>query len=241
MVKALKVFKFILSLPFKTMMSTTLLGVGVALGAFGPQIWDAGTEAVAMFQDSGDAAFDPDVLLNPEKELEMIHSIRSDVQPDFKRAQILLRKQRAEIEYLREKCRFIVERVPTNQAEGKTSFEVLSELAERVSTDDEATKDDRELFETYGGPAWMAMQTRSKALEQSLGELLNLQARVEFLQGKGYFAAGLEELELEDLPGISGLRALRVTIASKGGTGEEAPPARPSASEIETVLTGDQA
>ncbi len=62
---------------------------------------------------------------------------------------------------------------------------------------------------------------------------------VEFLQNKGYFAPGLEELELEDLPGISGLKALRVTIASREET-DEAPPARPSASEIETVLTGDQ-
>ena len=64
---------------------------------------------------------------------------------------------------------------------------------------------------------------------------------VEFLQSKGYLAAGLEELELEDLPGISGLKALRVTIASKGEADESAPPARPSVREIETVLTGDQA
>ncbi len=59
---------------------------------------------------------------------------------------------------------------------------------------------------------------------------------VEFLQNKGYFAPGLEELELEDLPGISGLKALRVTIASKGEADEAAPPARPSASEIEAVV-----
>ena len=64
---------------------------------------------------------------------------------------------------------------------------------------------------------------------------------VEFLQSKGYFAEGLEELELEDLPGISGLKALRVTIASKDEADESAPPARPAASEIEAVLTGDQA
>ena len=62
---------------------------------------------------------------------------------------------------------------------------------------------------------------------------------VDFLQNKGYFAPGLDELELEDLPGISGLKALRVTIASKSETGESVPPARPSAREIETVLTGD--
>ncbi|MCH8811554.1 MAG: GAF domain-containing protein [Gemmatimonadetes bacterium] len=64
---------------------------------------------------------------------------------------------------------------------------------------------------------------------------------IEFLQGKGYFGPGLEELELEDLPGISGLKALRVTIASRNETDEATPPARPSASEIEAVLSGDQA
>ena len=63
---------------------------------------------------------------------------------------------------------------------------------------------------------------------------------VEFLQGKAYLGPGLEELELEDLPGISGLKALRVTIASREET-DGPPPTRPSASEIETVLTSDQA
>ena len=64
---------------------------------------------------------------------------------------------------------------------------------------------------------------------------------VEFLQGKGYLGPGLEELELEDLQGLSGLKALRVTIASKGESDGATPPARPTASEIEAVLTGDQA
>ena len=64
---------------------------------------------------------------------------------------------------------------------------------------------------------------------------------VDFLQTKGYFASGVEELELEDVPGISGLKALRVTFASKSESDDSAPPARPSAMEIETVLTGDQA
>jgi len=59
---------------------------------------------------------------------------------------------------------------------------------------------------------------------------------VEFLQSKGYFEPGLEELELEDLPGISGLKALRVTIAAKAETDGAASPARPSAAEIEAVV-----
>jgi len=63
---------------------------------------------------------------------------------------------------------------------------------------------------------------------------------IEFLQGKGYFGPELEELALEDLPGISGLKALRVSIVSKDEADDMGPPARPSAHEIETVLAVDQ-
>ena len=73
------------------------------------------------------------------------------------------------------------------------------------------------------------------------GEAAEYKRYVDFLQSRGYFAPGLEELELEDLPGISGLKALRVTIASKDETDEGGAPVRPSAREIEKVLTGDQA
>ena len=50
-------------------------------------------------------------------------------------------------------------------------------------------------------------------------------------------------LTLEDLPGISGLKALRVTIASesKDESGEAVSRARPSAKEIERVLAEDKA
>jgi len=64
---------------------------------------------------------------------------------------------------------------------------------------------------------------------------------IDFLQTKGYFAPGMDELELEDLPGISGLKALRVTIASRSETDESVPPARPSAGDIERVLAAEQA
>ena len=66
---------------------------------------------------------------------------------------------------------------------------------------------------------------------------------VEFLQKKSYFGPGLDELELEDLPGISGLKALRVTIASesKNEGGEVVPRARPSVKDIERVLAGGEA
>ena len=78
-------------------------------------------------------------------------------------------------------------------------------------------------------------------VHSTAGEAAEYRRYVEFLQSKGYFGPGLEELELEDLPGISGLKALRVTIASKGDIDELAPSARPSAREIEAILTGDQA
>ena len=73
------------------------------------------------------------------------------------------------------------------------------------------------------------------------GEAAEYRRYIEFLQSRGYFSPGLEELELEDLPGISGLRALRVAIASRGNADESALPARPSEGEIEAVLTGEQA
>ncbi len=63
---------------------------------------------------------------------------------------------------------------------------------------------------------------------------------VDFLQTKGYFDPGMDELELEDLPGISGLKALRVTIASKSEVDEPGPPDRPAAREIEKVLAAGQ-
>ena len=73
------------------------------------------------------------------------------------------------------------------------------------------------------------------------GEAAEYRRYIEFLQSRGYFSPGLEELELEDLPGISGLKALRVTIASRGKADGSALPARPSEGEIEAVLTGEQA
>jgi hypothetical protein len=51
----------------------------------------------------------------------------------------------------------------------------------------------------------------------------------------------MDELELEDLPGISGLKALRVTIASKSEVDEPGPPDQPAAREIEKVLAAGQA
>jgi len=55
---------------------------------------------------------------------------------------------------------------------------------------------------------------------------------VEFLQGRGYFEPGIEELELEDLQGILGLRALRVEVARRPVDDASA---RPGAHDLERV------
>jgi hypothetical protein len=64
---------------------------------------------------------------------------------------------------------------------------------------------------------------------------------IDFLQNKGFLTQGVEALDLEDLPGISGLKALRVTIAaeSTNESGEPGSLARPSARELEGVLTAE--
>ncbi len=52
---------------------------------------------------------------------------------------------------------------------------------------------------------------------------------LEFLQSRGYFDPGIEELDLEDLQGIYGLKALRVDIARPS---QEAMPARLAPAEV---------
>jgi hypothetical protein len=44
------------------------------------------------------------------------------------------------------------------------------------------------------------------------GEAGELRRHAAFLASEGYLSAGVEKLELEDLPGVQGLRALRMTI-----------------------------
>ena len=83
---------------------------------------------------------------------------------------------------------------------------------------------------------------RKRDSDHTLEDVLELSLKryVDFLQTKGYFDPGMDELELEDLPGISGLKALRVTIASKSEVDEPGPPDRPAAREIEKVLAAGQ-
>ena len=46
----------------------------------------------------------------------------------------------------------------------------------------------------------------------SQAEALEMKRHIEFLQGRGFLTGELERLELEDLPGVQGLRALRIEV-----------------------------
>ncbi len=46
----------------------------------------------------------------------------------------------------------------------------------------------------------------------SQAEALEMKRHIEFLEGRGFLTGQLERLELEDLPGVQGLRALRVEV-----------------------------
>jgi hypothetical protein len=45
------------------------------------------------------------------------------------------------------------------------------------------------------------------------GEALEYRAYIEYLQSLGYLSGGAEQLDLEELQGVQGLRALRVQVA----------------------------
>lgn len=183
MSKLLRILKSILALPFKTGLWLFFLALGTCLGTFGPTIWETGSEALAWWRLSSDTTFDPAVLLSPEKELDLIRTINEQVEPRLKRACILIRKQQADIEYLREKCRFIEQRV-ADDGDERNGGAVLSQLAAAVSDTTSASPADVERFEQLGGPTWLALRNRSRDLERSLEDLLRLQERVDFLGGK---------------------------------------------------------
>jgi hypothetical protein len=46
-------------------------------------------------------------------------------------------------------------------------------------------------------------------------EAMEYRGYIEYLQSLGYLTRGVEELELEELQGVHGLRALRVTVDTK--------------------------
>ncbi len=186
MVKAVfKGFRILFALPLKATIYAALVAAGACLGVFGPSLWEAGTEALALLQSSAnDSTFDPQVLLSPEKELDLIRDVKEDTEPRLKRAQILIRKQRAEIEYLKERSTFIEERVPRGPGETRTGTEILRGLEATLADSTSATDEVRERFDRWGGPRWTALREKSQALEDSLKDLLRMQDRVEFLHDR---------------------------------------------------------
>jgi hypothetical protein len=56
-------------------------------------------------------------------------------------------------------------------------------------------------------------------------EAVEYRAYIEYLQSLGYLARGIEELELEELQGVYGLRALRVTVDTKSARTGDMPAA----------------
>jgi hypothetical protein len=184
MSRVLSLLKKAFTIPFKLGIGTVLLGLGLMLGAYGPTIWTASRDALAWFARSTDGTFDPQILLNPERELRLIRSVESELEPSLRRAQILIRKQQAEIQYLREKSRFIEERVPHVAGDARTGETVLEELSHVVGDGEKAPREIRERFEQLQGPTWIALRTRSESLANSLQELLGLNERVQDLKGK---------------------------------------------------------
>jgi hypothetical protein len=58
---------------------------------------------------------------------------------------------------------------------------------------------------------------------------------IDYLLASGYLTDGVEEVELEDLQGIQGLHALRVTVAMPPAVADQR--SAPEASERDVVIT----
>jgi hypothetical protein len=178
----LRMVKAIASMPLKAGFYALLIGLGVCLPKYGPALTKCGKAAITRLTTSRDDHFDPRILLFPEKELDLIRSVDDDVQSRLRRAQILIRKQQAEVEYLREKSRFIESHVPREENDARSAEQVLSQLAAAIEKGDSVSDQDRELFNNVNGPAWLALRNRSAASEESLQELLSLNGRIQFLR-----------------------------------------------------------
>jgi hypothetical protein len=177
----IRAIKMLVTLPFKAGLYTGLIAIGACAGAYGPWLWSTGMEAFAALRTKADATFDPQVLVSPEKELDLIAKIRDRIAPDVERAQCLRRQENAELDYLKEKAKLIEERVPRGDNETRSAGQILEDLANAISSNS-ASAADRELFEDLGGPAWALLRKRASALKASLEELTALNDRVLRLQ-----------------------------------------------------------
>jgi GAF domain len=67
------------------------------------------------------------------------------------------------------------------------------------------------------------------------GEAKEYGEYVDYLQAAGYLTSGLEELELEDVQGVHGLRALRVGVDLENGRAEPSGAAREAAAAVRAI------
>ena len=180
--KVFKLTKKILSLPFKPGLYLVLILGGICIGVYRPAISEYSKEAVSWIKGSSDENFDPDILERPEKELDLIQSVNRKVQPRLKKAQILIRKQQAQIAYMREQCEFLQMKVRPDENDSRSAEQILSELAVAVQ-DGTVSTEQRKLYEKVG-QTWIALKNRIEISKQSLQELFALEARIIFLQDK---------------------------------------------------------
>lgn len=110
------------------------------------------------------ALFDPAVSEDRVKELELIDRVGDDLRPKFQQAEVLVRKQRTEIEYLGEL---------TDMIETRLSPETLLVL-------NDVLINDAELPPEIGldGTQWLSCQRRIGMLESERERVLQLRERV---------------------------------------------------------------
>ena len=146
-----------------------LVAIGaVALGDFATPIRAVATSLVSLFGPGlGDTMFDPSVSDDSVRELELIDDTEEDVRPKLIRSTTLIRKQRAEIEYLRELSGFLEERIPDEEMAMLHSMEeqgACGEIERSALSPNART--------------WLGYHERVWSLESSLESLLHLDQRV---------------------------------------------------------------
>ena len=159
--------------PFKfgsrLLYASLLVAIGaVALGDFAKPIRTVATSLVSLFGPGlSDAMFDPSVSDDRVRELELIDDTEEDVRPKLIRSATLIRKQRAEIEYLRELSGFLEERIHDGEMAMLHSMEEQGACGEI----------ERSAL-SPNGRTWLGYHERIRTLESSLESFLHLDQRV---------------------------------------------------------------
>jgi len=190
--KPCELVKKVASLPFKPRFYLVLLIGAIVTLLNKPALTEYSRATVMWLRGSANERFDPQILERPEKELDLIQAINKDVRPRLRRAHILIRKQQAEIEYMKEKCLFLEHHVPRDKEETRSPGEIFTQLAAAIEAGT-ISKDEREFFNSIGGQTYVALHNRIRTSEESLQRLFGLGERVDFLQDR------LEERRLATL------------------------------------------